>query len=109
MKKPAHNKNDGKASKPDENFSPNSSNLNELTNSAIIKYLQNRINVRNEKRKDVELLKSTVDEFLNSFIILGYTFDGEPVNLMSAHNQQEADSLATLVNKVFIHNQQRDD
>jgi len=109
MKKPAHNKNDDKASKQDENFSPNSANLNELTNSAIIKYLQNRINVRNEKRKDVELLKSTVDEFLNSFIILGYTFDGEPVNIMSAHNQQEADSLATLVNKVFIHNQQRDD
>lgn len=109
MKKPAHNKNDGKVSRSEENFSPNSSNLNELTNSAIIKYLQNRINTRNEKRKDIDLLKSTVDEFLNSFIILGYTFDGEPVNLMSAHNQQEADSLATLVNKVFIQNQQRDD
>ena len=109
MKKPIHKKNGDSASKPEDTFSPNSQNINELTNSAIVKYLQNKINVRNEKRKDIELLKSTIDEFLNSFIILGYTFDGEPVNIMSAHSQQEADSLATLVNKVFIQNNQRDD
>jgi len=51
---------------------------------------------------------NTIQEFLNSFIVLGYNFNGEPVHFISAHNQQEADSLATLVNKLFIHQQHTD-
>ena len=30
--------------------------------------------------------------------------DGQPVNFIFAHNEQEADSLATLLNKFFIKN-----
>lgn len=98
MKK--QNKNNDKPS--DEKLDAQS--LNELTNNKIMSYLQSKLNSKMETRKDLDLLKSTVEEFLNSFIVLGYTFDGEPVNMMFCHNQQEADSLATLVNKVFIQN-----
>jgi hypothetical protein len=81
---------------------------NELTNSSILQHLQNKLKEKNTKRKDIEALIHTVQEFLNSFVILGYNFDGEPVNFISAHNQQEADSLATLVNKFFINSNTRD-
>jgi len=39
---------------------------------------------------------------LNSFILIGYNFDGKPVTLISAHNQQEADSLGALLNKFLL-------
>ena len=79
----------------------------ELTSKSIQKFLANTLHDRNSKKKDIDALVHTVQEFLNSFIVLGYTVDGDPVHIISAHNQQEADSLATLVNKTFIqsHNQ----
>jgi len=74
----------------------------ELIKSALSSFLQEKLNERNVSRKNLEALINVVEEFLNSFIILGYTFDGTPVHYICAHNQQEADSLATLINKFFI-------
>jgi hypothetical protein len=76
--------------------------IKELTNKAIHNFLNGKLKEKAEKRTDLEALNNTVEEFLNCFIILGYTEQGEPVNIISAHNQQEADSLATLVNKFFM-------
>lgn len=105
MKKPYKNQNKGDINK----FDPSKfAQENELTNSSIIQHLQEKLKEKNSKKKDIEALVNTVQEFLNSFIILGYNFDGEPVNFISAHNQQEADSLATLVNKFFINSNTRD-
>lgn len=105
MKKPSK--------KPDkdnpESFDPSKFvKENELTNKAIENFLVKKLNEKVEKRKDTEAMLHTIQEFLNSFIVLGYNFDGEPITHIFAHNQQEADSLATLVNKVFIHNAQKD-
>lgn len=76
--------------------------VKELTNKAITSFLSSKLRERSNRKKDADALTNTVQEFLNSFIILGYTEEGEPVNIISAHNQQEADSLATLVNKFFM-------
>jgi hypothetical protein len=74
----------------------------EVLRKAMISSLQENINNReNGIKKDLHALSSQVEEYLTSFIILGYTFDGEPVQCISAHNQQEADSLVTLINKFF--------
>jgi len=41
---------------------------------------------------------------MKSFVILGYTFDGQPVApIVIAHNQQEADALGSYLSK-FIQN-----
>lgn len=106
MKKPFKKQN----SKDDINkFDPTKfAQSSELTNSAVFQHLQNKLKEKYSKRKDIEALVHTVQEFLNSFVILGYTFEGEPVHFISAHNQQEADSLATLINKFFINNHSRD-
>jgi hypothetical protein len=74
----------------------------ELLRKAMISSLQDNLASReNGIKKDLKNLSTQVEEYLTSFIILGYTFDGEPIQCISAHNQQEADSLVTLVNKFF--------
>jgi hypothetical protein len=76
----------------------------EVLRKAMISSLQeNILNREDGIKKDLKNLSTQVEEYLTSFIILGYTFDGEPVQCISAHNQQEADSLVTLINK-FFHN-----
>ena len=74
----------------------------EILRKAMLSSLQDNLeNHHNGIKKDLKTLSSQVEEYLTSFIILGYTFDGEPVHCISAHNQQEADSLVTLINKFF--------
>jgi hypothetical protein len=74
----------------------------EILKKAMVSALQENLDERNHGiKKDLKALSTTVEEYLSSFIILGYTFDGEPVQCISAHNQQEADSLVTLINKFF--------
>lgn len=76
--------------------------LKDLTNKAILNFLQGKLKEKNDKKVDLDALTNTLSEFLNCFIIIGYNFQGEPINVISAHNQQEADSLATLLNKMFM-------
>jgi len=103
-------KKDPKKSQNDLNdFDPaKHEDVRELTNKAIYNFLSGKLKEKVEKRNDIEALSNTVEEFLNCFIILGYTENGEPVNIISAHNQQEADSLATLVNKFFMNCHKQD-
>jgi hypothetical protein len=92
------------------NFDPSKfKNEAALTNKAVQEFLVKKLNDKIDKKRDIDALVNTIQEFLTCFIVLGYNFDGEPINFISAHNQQEADSLATLVNKVFINqNSNRD-
>jgi len=90
--------------KKTEEFDPkDAADVKKLTQKALTAILQNQINNKSEHRKNTESLAAVIEEFLTSYIILGYSLDGTPVHIISAHNQQEADSLTTLINK-FINN-----
>lgn len=105
MKKPSN-----KRKSNSDSFDPaKHEEVRDFTNKTIQNFLHKKLQEKSDRRKDIEALNHTVQEFLNSFIILGYTEEGEPVNIISAHNQQEADSLATLVNKFFINCNSRED
>jgi len=107
MKKDSNNRKN--SDKKSENFDPSKFKTETtLTNKAIEAFLHKQLNEKVDKKRDVDALVNTIQEFLNSLIVLGYNFNGEPVHFISAHNQQEADSLATLVNKLFIHQQHTD-
>jgi hypothetical protein len=89
----------------DRSFDPNANKeVKELTHKALVSFLRDQLKNKQESKKDLDVLTSQVLEFLNSFILVGYNFEGEPITIVSAHNQQEADSLGTLINK-FIFNQ----
>ena len=96
--------------KTDESFVPNSdASTKEMIQSALVAYLKEKLNEKNSTRNNYEALIGVVEEFFNSFILLGYTFEGQPVQYICAHNQQQADSLATLVNKFFQNSIAKDD
>jgi hypothetical protein len=100
-----HKSNKGSA----ENFDPAKfKEESDLSNKAVQKFLENTLREKISKKQDIDALVHTIQEFLNCFVILGYTLDGLPVNIISAHSQQEADSLATLVNKTFMQQQNHD-
>ena len=58
-----------------------------------------------DKACELEAMISTVQEFMSSFIILGYDMNHQPIQpIVFAHNQQEADSLGAYLSKFIHHN-----
>lgn len=57
-----------------------------------------------ELRKDIDLdaLAATIEEFLRCYILIGYDVDNEPVFLMNANTQLDADALHTAMSKLFF-------
>lgn len=92
-----------------QKFDPNANKeIKELTHKALVSYLKDKIQERASNKVDMDVLNSQIMEFLNCFILIGYNFNGEPVTIISAHNQQEADSLGTLLNKFVFSNREKD-
>jgi hypothetical protein len=69
--------------------------------SALSDYICAQSDLRKYSRRNGHALVSVVQEFLNSFILLGYTPDGEPVEIVYSHTAQEAGALTALINKFF--------
>jgi hypothetical protein len=83
-------------------FTPNKDVLaKEVIQSALSSFLHEKLQEKTITKQNLESLIGIIEEFLNCFIVLGYTFDGTPIQYICAHTQQEADSLATLLNKFF--------
>jgi len=101
-KKPSSDKNSEKGFNPNEN-----KEVKDLTHKALLSFLKEQIAEKDSKKTDMDALNAQIQEFLNCFILIGYNFQGEPITMISAHNQQEADSLGTLVNK-FVFNSSKD-
>ena len=51
---------------------------------------------------EIDAMLGTLEEFLQTFVLIGYTLDGEPFSVINAHSQQEADSLSTAVTRFFM-------
>ena len=68
--------------------------------SHLIEYAQKK----SEKKRSLEDMSNLVSEQFSSFLVLGYNYDGDPISVMVANTQQEADSICALVNKFIIQN-----
>jgi len=80
---------------------PDSSVLKVIRDALLIHAInpENQVNKRNTVN-ELDAMVSTCQEFLKSFIIIGYTFEGKPVQpIVFAHNQQEADALGSYLGK----------
>lgn len=92
-----------------DKFDPNANkDVKELTHKALVSFLKEQAKDKLQSKKDYDALNAQVLEFLNCFILIGYNFEGEPVSMISAHNQQEADSLCTILNKFLLNNGNKD-
>jgi hypothetical protein len=90
--------------KKDNKSLSNNNEIKDVLKSALHSYLVNQAKEIKNRTRDMQALNAVVGEFLNSFILLGYSPSGEPIHIISAHNQQEADSLSALLNK-YLFNQ----
>jgi hypothetical protein len=61
--------------------------------------------------RDLSILKGINEEYLNSFLVLGYTLEGERVILQSYSCPKDKDALMEFLKVVFIqnHNSMMDD
>lgn len=67
------------------------------------------IHIINENKQteinEMEAMIATCQEFMSSFIILGYDLNRQPISpIVFAHNQQEADALGAYMSKFINHN-----
>ena len=67
----------------------------QLVKSALQDHLEHVAIKRMQEEKDINMLSCIIEEYLENFIILGYDYKGDPVQFISAHNQQQADALGT--------------
>lgn len=63
---------------------------------------QNSITIR-----DLTILKGVNEEYLNSFIILGYTMEDERVVIQSYRNSKDKDAMMEFLKNVFIQHHQQ--
>lgn len=74
-----------------------------IRDALLIKLAEKQHNI--DKACELESMVSMVQEFMSSFIILGYDMNHQPIQpIVFAHNQQEADSLGAYLSKFIHHN-----
>lgn len=106
--KPLKKKKDSKKSvTPSVNSEPNPKEVE----PAIVKVIRDALAIQiadmeEKKRKvnELEAMLLTCQEFMKSFIILGYDINGQPIPpLVHANSQQEADALGAYMSKFINH------
>ena len=74
----------------------------EIIRAALESHLVEYAKRKQDQKRNVEQLSTVIEEYLSSFVLLGYNYDGDPVTLVSASTQQQSDSLSTLIQKFII-------
>ena len=70
-----------------------------LIEAALRSHLIEYADKKSKKKRALNDTLHLVNEHMSSFIVLGYDYNGNPVQCMNVNTQQEADSLCTLVHK----------
>jgi hypothetical protein len=89
---------------------PVPSAITELIRDAFLRF-QDTTDIKQSKYQDLEHMNSIIEEFLSTFMILGYDLNGEKVFIMHAKSHQDKDALiehlrTTLLNLVNKDNSQ---
>lgn len=56
---------------------------------------------------ELNAVSSILEEFLQSYVLIAYTMKGDPINIMFAPTQQDADALSTSVTRFFMQHNDR--
>lgn len=76
-----------------------------LIRAALEEHLVEHARRHDKRKRSLDEVTAHVEEFMDSFIIIGYDYGGEPVTLISANTQQQADSLSTAIQKFIVNSQ----
>lgn len=78
--------------------------VQELLSSALEKYAKEKNNRVKDGEDTVHAINSTLEEFLKTFLVIGYDFNGEIMIISNTKTQQDTDSLSTAVSRFVMHN-----
>ena len=82
-----------------------SEELDPLFEDALTNFLKTHAGQKNKSLKNIKSLEHLLSQFLNSFILIGYSQDTkEFISLVNARDEQSADSLSTALNKFILNN-----
>lgn len=78
--------------------------IKKMLRDALIKNLDD---ASRQNEIEIDALIATMEEFLRSFILIGYNLNSEPVVITNARSQIDADALNTALSRLFfsIHGQ----
>ena len=76
--------------------------IQDLLNSVLKDHILQQSIAKNNRIKNIQSLVSIISEYLGSFFIIGYDISGQPVNLIHATNQKDADALSAAINRFIF-------
>lgn len=62
-----------------------------------------------ERAETAKRVTGFISEFLSAFMIIGYDMQGNPMNIIHASNQMDADALSSALNKFILNLNNLDD
>lgn len=80
-------------------------NMESLIKSTLHNYLQQKLELKNERATDISHLDSIISEYLDCFIIIGYDMLNSQINFIHAKDQKDADALSAAINRFFYQSQ----
>lgn len=81
----------------DEGFS--SDQIKRLLKEAL---MDNMHDHKKRTNLEIDAMVSTMEEFLRSFILIGYNIKNEPITITHAKSQLDADALYTALTRLFF-------
>ena len=70
--------------------------------SAFFKSVEAPSPAAEKRTRDMQMLCSNMEEYLSSYILIGYTIDEKPVNITFAKTQKDHDSLSTALQRYIM-------
>jgi len=64
--------------------------------------MDNMIDHKKRTNLEIDAMISTMEEFLRSFILIGYNIKNEPITITHAKSQLDADALYTALSRLFF-------
>lgn len=73
--------------------------IKKLLRDALLKNIDD---VSKQNEIEIDALIATMEEFLRSFILIGYNLNSEPIVITNARSQIDADALNTALSRLFF-------
>ena len=88
-------------SKPTKKVLKNDLIIEDLIKQAFLRFSDN-VTIKQSKVKDLEHLDNIAEEYLKTYMILGYDLNGEKVSIMHAKNPHDRDALVEHLRTTLI-------
>lgn len=99
--------------KPSPRKSKKSTDSNGITSDQLHQMLKDALteSAQVHARKaasNINAINGTLEEFLQTYLVLGYDLDGKLITLINTKTPQEADALSTAITRFFMQHNHND-